>query len=42
MGAIREEGVKEMQINKHLVELQEVFFGSALAYDEGMLGSRGL
>jgi len=30
------QGIPELQLNKNLVELQEVFFGSALAYDEGI------
>ena len=33
---IRNKGIPELQLNKNLVELQEIFFGSALAYDEGI------
>lgn len=36
MNEIRAKGVKELAVNKHLVELQERFFGAALAYDESM------
>lgn len=36
---IRSKGVKELQVNKHLVELQEMFFGAALAYDEAVASS---
>ena len=36
---IRSKGVTELHITKHLVELQEIFFGSALAYDEGIASS---
>ena len=36
---IRAKGVTELHITKNLVELQEIFFGSALAYDEGIASS---
>merc|ERR1711988_1577754 len=36
MNEIRHKGVKELSVNKHLVELQERFFGAALGYDEAI------
>lgn len=36
MNEIRAKGVKELAVNKHLVDLQERFFGAALAYDESI------
>ena len=36
---IRNKGIPELQLNKNLVELQEIFFGSALSYDEGIASS---
>merc|ERR1712166_97604 len=38
---LRMEGVKELSVNKHLVELQERFFGAALAYDEALTSMEG-
>jgi len=38
---IRHKGVKELSVNKHLVELQERFFGAALAYDEALTSMEG-
>jgi len=38
---IRHKGVKELSVNKHLVELQERFFGAALAYDEALTSLEG-
>lgn len=29
----------EIQISKHIVELQEIFLGSAISYDEGIVSS---
>merc|ERR1711865_578486 len=38
---IRHKGIKELSVNKHLVELQERFFGAALAYDEALTSAEG-